>query len=488
MMVFRKDIAMINLLPTPKKYAIKDNAFHKLSTTLYNEVTEWNDVVEAFCESFFKVFETDISVGQRGGIEIVYDDTVKKDAYLLDSGQAIVIRASDKEGLNYGLASAIQLINVFDETMSVQNVFIEDYPEKEFRSFMADIGSCWHPFNKLLKYVDLCFLYKIKYLHLHLSETGYYLPSKAFPNLFEKNKHYTYEQLKQLNHYASARGILLIPEFECPGHAVSLNKKYPEVFSNHFDGEMGGFYNEMGSKMDTRALICAGSDIAFEGVRTLLSEIVELFPNSPYIHIGGDEAPYKWWNYCNDCRAYMKEHGIADAHELYSEYVGRVASYVLSLGKTPMVWEGFPKESAYHIPKETVVVAWESHYQMSYELLENGFKIVNASWQPTYIVSSLLRRWGPKDLLEWNVYNWQHWWTESEARLNPINIEPTGDMLGATMCSWGLTYEQHISRILENLPAFAERTWTVKRLLDFDEYRDVFKNILQKGACLVQDI
>ena len=60
---------MINLLPTPKNYAIKDNAFHKLPTTLYNEVTEWDDVVEAFCESFFKVFETDISIGQIGGIE-----------------------------------------------------------------------------------------------------------------------------------------------------------------------------------------------------------------------------------------------------------------------------------------------------------------------------------------------------------------------------------------------------------------------------------
>jgi hypothetical protein len=55
------------------------------------------------------------------------------------------------------------------------------------------------------------------------------------------------------------------------------------------------------------------------------------------------------------------------------------------------------------------------------------------------------------------------------------------------MCSWGLTYDQHISRLLENFPAFAERTWTVRRLHDYSQYRKVFGSILDKAAWLVQD-
>jgi hexosaminidase len=133
------------------------------------------------------------------------------------------------------------------------------------------------------------------------------------------------------------------------------------------------------------------------------------------------------------------------------------------------------------------VIAWESHYQLAEELLENGFKIINASWQPTYLVDSLSKRWGPEDLLNWNVYNWQHWWPHSVAHLNPINIQPTDKLLGATMCSWGLTYDQHISRLLENFPAFAERTWTVERKLSWAEYKDVFRKILRRAAWLVQD-
>lgn len=479
---------MINLLPTPKYYEIRNSVPHKIAKHLHAEKDQWKDAVEAFCESFLKIFEMSISVGEKGGIELVYDAFVRKDAYILESADALVIRASDCEGLNYALASALQLLSLNDGELFVQDLVIEDYPEKNFRAFMIDIGYCWHPFDKLLKYVDLCFLYKINHLHMHISDSAIYsLPSKAFPKLPTENKHYTYEQIVELNRYAAARGVLLVPEFECPGHAVSLNRAYPEVFANHADGEMGEFRNELGEKIDTKALVCAGSQVAFEGVKTLLAEIVELFPNAPYIHIGGDEAPYEWWEHCKECRSYMKAHGIADAHELYSEYIGRVTSYVLSLGKTPMVWEGFPKESAHYVPKETVVIAWESHYQMSYELLANGFKIINASWQPTYLVNSLVSRWGPKDLLNWNVYNWQHWWPKSEARLNPIHIAPTDDVLGATMCSWSLTYEQHIGRLLENFPAFAERTWTVKRLLDDDSYMKVYDNILSKGAWLVQD-
>ena len=85
------------------------------------------------------------------------------------------------------------------------------------------------------------------------------------------------------------------------------------------------------------------------------------------------------------------------------------------------------------------------------------------------------------------MYNWQHWWPNSVAKLNPITIPPTDDLLGATLCSWGLTYDQHISRLLENFPAFAERTWTVRRVLDYDTYRKVFNGLCYIAARLVQD-
>ena len=479
---------MINVLPTPKFYEFQSEDYHALPMSLHTDVKEWSDIAEAFCDSFYKIYEQELTITAPAGILLVYDGEIAPNAYALDSTDRLIIRASAREGICYGIATALQLMKVDGTELSVQSVCIKDHPDKDFRAFMIDVGFRWHPFDKMLKYVDLCFFYKINHLHLHIADNNIYsLPSKAFPGLPTPRKHYTFEQIAQLNRYAEARGIKLVPEFECPGHAKAMNTAYPEIFMNRAETESGEFYNELGSKIDPLGLVCAGSERAFEGVKTILAEIAELFPNAPYIHIGGDEAPHQMWEQCQECRAYMKAHGIKDSNELYSEFVGRVASYVLSLGKTPMVWEGFPKESAHYVPKETVVIAWESHYQLATDLLENGFRIINASWQPTYLVSSLDKRWGPKELLDWNVYNWQHWWSSSAAYLSPINVQPTDRLLGATMCSWALNYEQHIGRLLENFPAFGQRTWQVERALDYETYKQIFRTVLIKGAALIQD-
>ncbi len=482
---------MIGLLPTPKSYEMKNEAYHGIERSVYCAESAWQSAVDAFCDSFLKIFECDLPYAdaESAGVRIVRNDSLAPNAYTLDSTNgALVLSASAREGLHYALASALLLLRCREDTLSVQSLTVTDYPEKDYRAFMIDAGHVWQPFDKMLKYVDLCYLYKIRYLHLHIAdEQLYVLPSKAFPKLNEKGKCYTREQVDTLNRYAEARGVLLIPEFECPGHASVLNRAYPEVFSNHAEGELGKFYNELGNEIDTHSLICAGSETSFAGVKTLIAEMVEMFPNAPYIHIGGDEAVHRCWAQCRDCKAYMKANNIPDTYSLYGEYVGRVAKYVLSLGKTPMVWEGFSKESAHYVPKETVVIAWESHYQLPHELLENGFKIINASWQPTYFVDSLRRRWTPEDLMNWNIYNWQHWWPKSAATEHPIQLEPTEDVLGASLCSWGLTYEWHITRLLESFPAFAERTWTMERLLTNDEFRNTYRLVMEKGPALIGD-
>lgn len=479
---------MNNIIPIPKTYEVISESFHSVSPSLYTEFTDWKPFLEAYCQTFCKIFETNLTVEIPGGIELILDEAVAKDAYVLDSADTIRICSGGSEGMLYGLATVLQLVTAGENGLEVPSVHIEDRPDKEFRAFMLDPGFAVQPFRQLSKYVDLCFLYKVNYLHIHFADNSFYtLPSREFPNLPSKGRHYTFEEIRQLNDYAAARGIKIIPEFECPGHAKLLNQRYHDVFGCHFEGETDEFYNEMGEKYSNDALICAGSEQSFDGVKRLLKEIAEMFPDAPYIHIGGDEAQHALWDNCAACRAYMESHGITSTKELYGEYMGRVAAYVLSLGKTPMVWEGFPKFTNHYIPKETVVIAWESHYQLATELLEDGFKIINASWQPLYLVDSLSRRWTPEDILNWNVHNWQHWWPNSYATLNPITVRPTDQVMGATLCAWGLNYEQLMSRLLENMPAMSERVWTVERKRDFEAYKKAFKITLRRAAALVQD-
>jgi len=478
---------MLKLLPYPNECTVIDEAEHSLALSLSTEI-DWTDEASTLCELFEKLFGTSLSEQTPAGIVLKKDATLAQNAYRLDStGESVVLSASAREGLLYGFATLLQLINCNKEGAKIASVQIVDAPKKDYRAFMLDSVSEPHTMQQLFKYVDLCFFYKLNYLHLHFADgAAYRYPSRIFKNL-PSEIHYSFEDIKQLRRYAASRGIILIPEFECPGHATVLNRTYPELFLCDMEQKGEVLLSELGDPINPESLICAGSEKSFDAVKQLLGELAELFPESPYIHIGGDEAPHQGWEHCRTCRSYMKKHGLKDSGELYSEFVGRVAACVLELGKTPIVWEGFPSASSHFVPKETIVIAWESHYQTAPELLKNGFQIINASWQPTYFVPSLVHRWGPAELLQWDPHVWNHWWEHSEAHETPIQIEPTADLLGASLCSWGCSFELLISRLMENLPAFSQSLWSPEQKTDFDSYHLKYKETTRKASHLVLD-
>jgi hexosaminidase len=249
-------------------------------------------------------------------------------------------------------------------------------------------------------------------------------------------------------------------------------------------------HTENGVAITDANVVCAGNKATMDGIRTLIGEMCELFPDTPYIHIGGDEANINVWNSCPKCREYMDTNGISGVYELYSEFVGRTAKIVLDMGKTPIVWEGFPKEGIEYIPRETIVIAWETMYHMPYDLIAEGFKVINSSWKPLYVVPNPESRfnWGIPEILDWNVYNWQHWYEKSEAHLNPINVAPTEQVIGAMLCLWECTFEEEIGRGINNLSALSERTWNVKRRHGTLDFIHRARGAIHRIARLIQSV
>ncbi len=474
-----------NIIPVPKKIEYTEGTVAVKPAILCQE-TEWNEAVCAFAAAFKKIYKTTIALGQ-GGILLQKDASLKPGSYRLDTRGGITVAASDREGVGYALASILNAVEVEQEQIVVDQALVEDYADKDYRGLMVDLARQWHPFRALLNYVDICYFTKTKYLHLHfIDDQRYTLPSKIFPNLMTEGECYTLAQIEELNAYAKARGVILIPEFEGIGHSAIFNDRYPEVFANELDGEGGTLVTEQGDTVTARNIVCAGKASAIEGSIALLKEIAELFPDTPYIHIGCDEANIKAWNHCAACRDYMKKNNIANVKDLYAEFAGRLAQAVLDLGRTPIVWEGFAKEGAHYVPKETIVISWENHYNFTTDLLADGFRIINCSWQPLYIVANPDHRWGPRHLIDWNIHRWEHWWSASEACLNPITIEPTDQLLGAQVCAWECTFEQELTPIMEHLPVVAEHCWNNRRTLTWDEYIRRQRPTRQKLAWLVQ--
>jgi len=475
----------INIFPEPKAVDLYQKEKVRLPLCICAKAAEFEGAAELFVKTFEKIHRRTLEKG-KGGIVLLKDPALKTKSYRIDVRDGFCISASSCEGILYGLATALQILSLESEKLTSPSLLIEDHPDKDYRALMVDLARKFHPSKTVFQYIDLCFLYKIKYLHLHfIDDQLYTLPSKEFPNLPTKGQSYTFEEIKAFNDYAKERGVIIVPEFESPGHAESLTRAYPELFSNSYDTKGNALVTENGDVISENSIICVGSEASMNAMTRMVREICEMFPDSPYIHIGGDEADIEAWNSCSVCRAYMKDHGIEDVHELYSDFIARLSRTVLDMGRTPIVWEGFPVKGAERIPKETVVIAWESHYHQPYELLSEGFRVINASWQPLYIVSSLVRRWYAKDVLEWDVYNWQHWWEGSEATFNPIHVTPTEDVLGAQICAWGCTFEQEIGLVMENLAALSERTWNVKRRSGLQEMLEKMEALLKLAAKLI---
>jgi hexosaminidase len=301
-----------NILPTPKHVELFDEKT-VISPVISCCHTPWIPYIETLQNAFSKIYEADLTHGE-GGITLAYDAALPSKSYRYEVQNSITLTASDDEGIMYALATLLQAISVTGGVIEAEKALIEDYPDKDYRTLMVDLAREWHPAHSIFKYIDICFFLKVKYLHLHfIDDQRYTLPSQAFPHITDGNRFYSYEQIAAMRSYANQRGIVLVPEFEAPGHAAALNRNYPEVFAPNLEGDTDTeIVTEAGAVITAHNIVCAGRENTMSGIRTLLAEICELFPETPYIHIGGDEANIKVWNYCADSSAYMKENGIED--------------------------------------------------------------------------------------------------------------------------------------------------------------------------------
>lgn len=354
------------------------------------------------------------------------------EGYRISIGEKAHLFASDNTGMNHALATLFQLIEKTEEGVFFPCCEVEDMPDSSWRGFMVDTARVFHEIEYLYAAADLCWFYKMGRFQIHLTDDqGVRFPFDCLPEAVSE-EHYTKEELQKLISYCSDRGIVIVPEVDAPGHFAAFNKAYPDLF--------GPLPESSGAEttVQTNQIsgIMWGKEEAFDALKALFSETAEFFHSSPYIHIGGDEADISQWEKQEETGKFMALHGLKDVHHLYGYMVSEMSKMILDMGKIPVVWEGFSKDYNHMIPKETLVFAWESYYQVAPDLLEGGFQIINASWQPLYIVTPK-PMWDPEVILDWEKNIWTHWWPKSFAHEKPIVVPPNDAILGGQLCAWG---------------------------------------------------
>lgn len=387
--------------------------------------------------------------GRPGDILLTLDPALAAEAYELDVAGMARVRGGSPRAVAWGTVTLLQsLRGGVKEPAELPCLHVEDRPALGYRGLMVDLARQWHPIESLRMLVALCRWYKIGYLHLHLTDDqSFTFPSRAYPNLATPGRHHTIEQLHDLEDYARAGGVTLLPELDVPGHSRALLTALP------------GF---VGCGVDAGGCdICPGRESTYAVMETLIGEMCEVFRATPYFHVGADETERKVWKTCPYCRAKMAAEGLEDEEALYRYFIIRVNEIVRKFGKQTLVWEGFGPGGTLKVPTNVVVMVFESDYHLAPDLLAAGYPVINTSWQPLYVVGPLC--WPPTSIYRWNPYRWETPWERSPAYRVPIQVVPTPAMLGAQLCSWGQQDAEELPSLRERLAAMSERLWNPDR-------------------------
>ena len=175
----------------------------------------------------------------------------------------------------------------------------------------------------------------------------------------------------------------------------------------------------------------------------------------------------------------MKENEITSGGELYSYMVNRCTRMVLSRGRTPIVWEGFPGEGTEDISRDVIVMVFQSTYQNAKELTDAGFRVINTSWQPLYIVPSRPKYWLPEKIYDWEYKKWLY--EDAMDDSDAIIVEKTELVMGGEICLWeGKNYQQDGDIVESNMAVLAERLWNRDSSVDYKCYAAEKDNVSAK--------
>jgi hexosaminidase len=450
---------------------------------------EWLSVAEALAEKLRPStgFVLNISVAQEPtlpGIRLtlVNDPEFATEGYHLEiTEKLLTVSANTAQGAFRGIQTIRQLLPANIELSTRQDVswqipagIIRDFPRYGYRGVMLDVARHFFSLDEVKRYIDLIALYKINFLHLHLSDDqGWRIEIKSWPNLTRhggktevgggKGGFYTQEQYKEIIKYAQERYITIVPEIDMPGHINSALASYGELNGGTIVPKEGRLsidanVNKILDGKSKPTELYTGIEVGwstlrlekketFRFVQDVIREISAITPG-PYFHIGGDEAQ-------------------VTKKEDYIQFINRFQQIVKANGKTMMGWEEIAQGE---IGNTTIVQHWNlPKYAMM--AVEKGSKLLMSPAKKAYLdmsydsTSSFGLHWAAYIEVD-DAYNWN-----PDTVVNGVLDE---NIIGIEAPLWSET----ISNIDEveyllfpRLPGYAEIGWSQQKERNWDEYK-----------------
>ena len=151
-------------------------------------------------------------IAGAGDIVLVLQCDLADEEYVLDVGRQIVVRGGSYTAVSWGLATLLQGVGVYHTQRFVPCGRIQDSPYAGYRGLLIDMARHPHRLVTMKQLVTLCWFYKIRYMHLHLSDIeAFTFSSTAYPQLATPHNHLSLADWKDLEAYAAICGVILVP-------------------------------------------------------------------------------------------------------------------------------------------------------------------------------------------------------------------------------------------------------------------------------------
>ncbi len=362
----------INVVPVPESVTILSNQFTINKDTRIVTVGEPGRRLAEHLNNFlWKNYKLKLEVTDRGQqsnsiglfwyVRKPLNDKDFRESYILSvEKESISINGSEK-GIFYGLQTLFQALP-FDATkeVQVQAMRIEDSPRFRYRGMHLDVSRHFQPVEFVKKFIDQMAQYKFNYFHWHLTDDqGWRIEIKKYPKLttvgqYRSESHegsystifkgdgrpvegfYTQEQIKDVVAYAKERHITVIPEIELPGHASAALAAYPELGKGCAAPD---YKFEVKKTWGIFKEVFCPTEETFKFLEDVLDETIALFPDSPYIHIGGDEVLKDHWKESAFVQELKKRENLKDENEVQSYFIRRIERHLSKRGKKMIGWD-----------------------------------------------------------------------------------------------------------------------------------------------------
>ncbi|MHA1331635.1 MAG: beta-N-acetylhexosaminidase [Candidatus Hodarchaeales archaeon] len=497
----------VSIIPQPVRCEVTNDEFELLSNTAIIYSIEFQNLARYLYEMIVVPTGFDLALELLDKKENLNNAIIlNKDKDLMNLGEEgykievnkniVQLSSFHAKGIFYAIQTLRQLLPVEIELKtrinfdwSIPGVKITDFPRFPWRGFMFDEGRHFHGKKVVKRMLDLMVLHKLNIFHWHLTEDqGWRIEIKKCPKLteigsrrsksqiggdrsfikkkFDEKPHegfYTQDEIKEIIEYAKKRFITIVPEFDVPGHSQAALAAYPEYSCTGGPFEVATTW---GIKKD---VFCLGKDSTFKFIQDIFTEIIQLFP-SPYIHIGGDEAPTKRWEECPDCQKRLKEESFEEFKSIQHYFTKRITDFLIKKGKKPIGWNEILTEKVQDLDINVISQHWLRDDNKVLEHLRHGRKIIISRFFYYYLdypyIMTPLRKTFEFEPVPAAL--------EEEYHQNILGVE------APLWTEWVPNIDRIDWQVFPRLTAVAESGWTPKENKDYSSFRKRLKFFLRR--------